>query len=200
MAKIISLDNLRDLMMGNEGAGVLICMEPEEVLSQKTADGKAQELWVFDPATCVIRRGDGKFFQVEYIDRGGWGQMAIHEEPNLPDGQLVGQVVVQMNAAGQVRVRRSKGLNGEILELSPSSQSKDEVLTDRGMLGGLLETNCQRIVGVVGAVLLSTEFPEEEAMWIDDFIIESKDSRSITALAKLGLLRSNAAERRTTTE
>jgi hypothetical protein len=165
------------------GENVRICLEPPDRLARAE---DPDSLWVFNPATGVSGRGDGKFFQVEYVDRGGWGQLAIREEPNAPQGRTVGQVVVQVNAKNQVRFRRTKGLNGEVLELHPSSLSKGE-LVEHGAGVGLIETNPQRIIGTVQALLVYGEFPDEEAMWVTDFIEQSTDGRSLAALLALGV-------------
>jgi hypothetical protein len=181
------------------GRPVLFCLEPDEVRLAKIKAGKEAELWCFDPATGRIRRGDGKFFDVRMVNRGGWFQPVIHEEPNVPapeDGspRVVSHVVIEMNRYGapRVRVRRIQGLNGEVLELKPSSISKGE-LADKGKLVGnfydsnFFESNPQHIEGVIEVYLVNADFPDAEGMTPDEFRRQSTDGRSLAALAKAGL-------------
>ncbi|MFA5128373.1 MAG: hypothetical protein WC445_00195 [Patescibacteria group bacterium] len=181
------------------GENVVVCLEPDAVREKKVTENKAAELWIFDPATGWSCRGDGKFHDARYVDRGGWGQIALYEEPNVPqpeDGspRVVGHVVIEMNRYGapRVRVRRTKGLNGEVLELKPSSISKGE-LADKGKLVGtfydsnFVESNPQRIMGMIAIYLVNADFPDEEGMTPDEFRRQSTDGRSLSALAKAGL-------------
>ena len=174
------------------GRKVLFCLEPDEVRKKKIAEGKEGELWCFDPATGRISRGDGKYCDARYVDRGGWGQVALYEEPDVPqpaDGgpRIVGHVIVEKNQHGLVRVRRAKSLNGEVLELQPSSISKGE-LAKKGLIPlDFIESNPQRIKGVIAVYLVDTGFPDSEGMTPDDFRGESTDCRSLAALAKAGL-------------
>ncbi|MBI5071339.1 hypothetical protein HZB93_00350 [Candidatus Falkowbacteria bacterium] len=167
MPEIITLEEAQRRL----GENVVVCLEPDDVRGAKIGGGKAAELWCFDPATGRSGRGDGKFHDARYVDRGGWGQIALYEEPNVPppeDGspRVVGHVVIEMNRYGapRVRVRRTKGLNGEVLELRPSSISKGE-LADKGKLVGnfydsnFFESNPQRIAGVIAVYLRERRLP-----------------------------------------
>jgi hypothetical protein len=136
------------------GENVIISLEPKNDKPQ----------WHFDPKDGVIRRLDGKFCEGRVVDRGPFSQLAIIEEPNKPEGtNLIGQVVVEFDHEnGLVKTRRNKGLNGEVLELKPSSLSKGEI-TEKGKKCGLFEANPQRIGGgYVEVVLIETELPIEE--------------------------------------
>lgn len=191
MKEIITLEEARRRL----GENVVVCLEPDDVRGAKIGGGKNDELWCFDPATGRSGRGDGKFCDARYVDRGGWGQIALYEEPNVPapeDGspRVVGHVVIEVNnfAAPRVHVRHAKGLNGEILELKPSSISKGE-LAEKGTkpVGTFVESNPQRIVGVMEVYVAVVDFPDAEGMIPDDFRKQSTEGRSLSALAKAGL-------------
>ncbi|MFH2136362.1 MAG: hypothetical protein ABII19_01860 [Patescibacteria group bacterium] len=172
--------------------GASIYLEPEAIVKKKLTEGKGTELWIYFPDLGRIARGDGKFFDILTVDRGGWFQPVIHEERHVPtpeDGspRVVGHVIVETNGRGFVRVRRAKGLNGEILELKPSSLSKGE-LAEKGLLPhGYFESNPQRIEGMIAAYLALVDFPDEEGMTPSEFRRQSTDGRSLAALAKVGL-------------
>lgn len=183
------------------GRPVLFCLEPEEIRRKKIAEGKEAELWCFDPATGRISRGDGKFHDARVVSRGDYNQLALHEEPNVPQPEsgsgfselplyrVVGHVVIELTSyrPPRVRVRKAKGLNGEILELAPSSVSKG-VLAEKGMQPvGYIESNPQRIEGMIAVYLVHADFPDEEGMTPDEFRKQSRDARSLAALAKAGL-------------
>lgn len=188
MAEIITLEEARRRL----GENVVVCLEPDEVRGAKIGGGKSGELWCFDPATGRSGRGDGKFHDARYVDRGGWGQIALYEEPNVPvpeDGspRVVGHVVIEQSPGGLVRVRKAKGLNGEILELKPSSISKGE-LAEKGMKPvGYIESNPQRIEGMIAVYVVVAYFPNAEGMMPGEFRKQSTDGRSLSALAKAGL-------------
>jgi hypothetical protein len=174
MARQLSLSNLQELL----GDDVVVALEPS---------GQ----WVFDPKTGESGRADGKFFAVRPVDRGGYYQLALVEEPSVhkpkdDSPRVVGQVVVEVNSNWRVRVRTAKGLNGPVVELAPSSMSKGE-LRD-GRFGPVFEANPQRIDGFIEPVLVEVDFPNEEGMSPWEFVEKSTDGRSITALAKLDLL------------
>lgn len=159
--------------------------------------GKEAELWGFSLATGWIQRGDGKFHAAGVVAHpGGWNLAAIVEEPNVipPSDRphIVGHIIVEMKARGHfrvyVRVRKAKGLNGEILELKPSSLSKGELDASGREPDAIFEANPQRLQGMIAVYRHDVEFPDEESMTPAEFVAQSTDSRSITALAKLGLL------------
>lgn len=182
------------------GSDVTICLEPNNILQAKTkkddeGNDKSSELWVFDPATGRSGRGDGKFFDCRYFDRGGWGQLGIYEEPGIElaeDTRVVGHVVVQtMIRDGQrlIRVRKAKGLRREIFEFKPSSYSKNELCSKENCRpSSVSEANPQRIDGDMLHFLLEEEFPVEEGMSVAEFVAKTTDGRSLNALAKVGLL------------
>jgi hypothetical protein len=189
---VVSLSDAKGVL----GPGVVICLEPDEVRDAKYKAGKMSELWCFDPATGRISRGDGKFCDARYVDRGGWGQIVLYEEPNVPQPadptmpRIVGHVVIETTrkyGALLVRVRKATGLNGGILELKPSSISKGE-LAERSLEPvGYFEANPQRIMGMIAVYLVETDFPEEEGRTVLQFFKHSTDGRSLAALAKAGL-------------
>ena len=182
------------------GRPVKFCLEPDEIREKKIAEGKGAELWCFDPATGRITRGDGKFCDARVVSRGNYNQLALHEEPNVPQPEvgsgfselpyfrIVGHVIVAMNNRGLVRVRRADGLNGKLLELLPSSISKDQ-LAEKGMQPiGYIESNPQRIEEMIAVYFMrDVDFPAEEGMDPDEFRKQSTDCRSLAALAKAGL-------------
>ncbi len=178
------------------GRPVKFCLESDEIRKKKIAEGKEAELWCFDPATGRSCRGDGKFCDARYVDRGGWGQIALYEEPNVPQSadptmpRIVGHVVIETTrkyGALLVRVRKATGLNGGILELKPSSISKGE-LAEKGLKPvGFIETNPQRIEGIIAVYVVEMDFPEAEGMTVIQFGRHSTDGRSLAALAKAGL-------------
>jgi len=173
--EIISLKQATEMLKGK-----VISLEPKNDKPQ----------WVFDPEDGATKRLDGRFFEGRIVDRGAFNQLAIIEEPNKPEGtSLIGQVVVEFDPEnGLVKTRKSKGLNGEILELKPSSLSKGEI-SEKGQKCGNIETNPQRIGGgYIEIVLMNTNIPSAEGMTPLEFIAQSTDARSISALAKAGLL------------
>ena len=175
------------------GAHTQILLEPKEVSGAKIGAGKNHELWVFDPENGTIRRGDNKFHACGLVlHPGGWHAAAIIEEPSiLPPEQgprIIGHVIVDVNPRGYVRVRTNKGLNGDILELKPSSISKGEIESSRRTPDALFEANPQRISGTIAVFRNDVEFPDKEGMNPSEFVFRSTDARSITAIAKLGLL------------
>ena len=192
MKEIITLEEARRRL----GEGVVICLEPDAILERKVAEDKAAELWCFDPVTGRSGRGDGKFHDARYVERGGWGQIALYEEPNVPQPadptmpRVVGHVVIETTrkyGALLVRVRKATGLNGGMLELKPSSISKGE-LAEKGLKPvGDIESNPQRIVGMIAVYVMETDFPEEEGRTVIQFGRHSTDGRSLAALAKAGL-------------
>ena len=191
-ARFVSLGAVRDWLDDR-----VVVLESEEAVAKKLAAGKEAELWCFDAGKGgVIRRGDGKFHEIGVLHHpGGWGVAGVNEEPNIteldPEGRrIVGHVIVEKNAAGEVRVRKNKGLSGEILELQPSSITKGE-LADAGEVPvGYMEANPQRIKGFIAVYVRTMEFAEgTTVMSPAEFAAQSTDGRSITALAKAGLLK-----------
>lgn len=174
--------------------GDQLLLEPPESADPKIQAGKSLELWVYDPQISVIRRGDNKFHHAGVVRHpGGWYTCAIIEEPNInapEDGgpRIVGHVIVDVNPRGFIRSRTNKGLNGDILELKPSSVSKGELDQSGRKPDALFEANPQRIDGTIAVFRNDIEFPDEEGIRPSEFVACSTDGRSITALAKLGLL------------
>lgn len=187
MAECITLEEAQRRL-----GGASIYLESEAVVKKKLAEGKGTELWIYVPDLGRIARGDGKFFDIRMVDRGGWFQPVIHEESTVSapeDGspRVIGHVIIERNPNGYVRTRRAKGLNGEVLELKPSSVSKDQ-LADKGMKPvGLAESNPQRIRGVMEIYLVNMDFPDAEGMTPAEFRKQSTDGRSLSALDKAGL-------------
>lgn len=175
------------------GSDTYILLETEEVAQGKIAAGKAHELWVFDQIAGVIRRGDNKFHACGVVPHpGGWYVAAVIEEPSVVQPEygprIVGQVIVDVNQHGFVRSRIAKGLNGEILELRPSSISKGELESSGRKPDAVYEANPQRIKGTIAVFRNDVDFPDEEGVTPSEFVSRSTDARSITAIAKLGLL------------
>jgi len=146
--------------------------------------------WGFDSVTGVIRRLDGRFHQgVVKKHPGGWHLLVLDEEPGLAPGKPVGQVVVVYDkSSGNVLARRAMGLNGEVLELCPSSVSKGETVAERS--GPLIQFNPQRIEGEVEVVMAEDSRGNQKGVWMPahQFVKMSPDGRSLAALAKSGLL------------
>lgn len=189
--RIISLAKARELL----GNNVVICLEPPETMEQKIEDGKGDQLWTLDPETGVSGRGDKKFFQVRLIDRGGFNQPVIYEEPSVEksgDKRVVGQIIIE-TWDDQIVVRKAKGVSGDILELKPSSISKGELVKNGIKPIGFIEANPQRIVGTIEVYKIKldeepTLKPGEELMYPSDFTEKSSDARSLAALAVAGII------------
>jgi hypothetical protein len=156
--------------------------------------------WGFNFETGAIGRDDGKYFEMRVVQHpGGWPIAAVYEEPGTPqpdDGspRIVGQVIIDVDAQGRVGARKAKGLNGETLELKPSSVSKGELAKsdpDPDRKPVVFETNPQRIVGFVGYFVNRVEAHPEGTivLTLDEFVAQSTDGRSLAALAKAGLLK-----------
>lgn len=191
--EVISLEEARKRL----GADVVICLEPESIFLAKTKkaeDGtdKSAELWVFNPATGWSGRGDGKFFDCRYRDRGGWGQMVVHQEPGITpdsDGERIVAHVTIEKMGDLIRVRKNKDVDGRtILELKPSSYSKNELCDSGCKPMGTSSADPQRISGDILHFVKETEFPPEEGMTVAEFVAKSTDGRAFNALAKAGLL------------
>lgn len=188
--KIISLEEAQKLL-GN----VVICLEPEKTMQDKITAGKEKELWIFSPVTGVSGRGDKKFFEVRLIAREGFNQLVIWEEPGIEkpdDKRIVGQVIIEV-WDNQIIARKAKGVNGEILELKPSSISKGELAKNGVKPIGYIEANPQRIVGTIEVYMVKlseepTLKPGEELMYPTHFANKSTDARSLAALVAAGIL------------
>lgn len=184
MSTFITLEDARQKL----GEDTFIVLEPAEAVEAKRAADKETELWGFDLATGQIRRGDGKFHAAGVVRHpGGWNLCAIIEEPDNPDAEVIGHVIVDVNPRGLVRVRTNKGLSGEILELKPSSLSKGELDASGRDPDGLFEANPQRLKGKIGVFRNNVDFPDEEGLAPAEFAKRSTDGRSLSALAVLGL-------------
>lgn len=191
MPRIISLQEAQQLL----GADVVVCLEPDDIREAKQGTDKETELWVWDPLTGRTRRGDNKFFDVRYVHRDTYGHPAIYQEPLLadpPEGEcrVHGHVIVDTNAAGLVRVRKAQGLNGEIFELKPSSVSKGELAAAGEQPVGYFEADPQLVGGGYIAVYhrQNVDFQNTDGMAPRAFAEQSTDGRSVSALAKCGLL------------
>jgi len=193
----ISLEEARKRL----GDDVVICLEPEGVPDiedegrpeRKSLADKLPGLWVFDPRTGRIQRGDGKFHAAGVVKHpGGWNLAAVIEEPSVEPPEegphVVGHVIVEVNPRGFVRRRLGKGLSGAIHELMPSSISKGEGAGEEEEPVGYFEANCQRICGSIAVYLREVDFPDDEGMTPERFRKCSEDGRSLSALAVAGLL------------
>jgi len=201
MQEIISLKEAQKRLDRGKGP-VMICLEPDEILEKKTTPDetekdKSAELWVFNSATGESGRIDDRFFKICYVDRGGWGQLGVYEEPHVlvdeyygfPLYRIVGHVIIDVAPDGRVQSRKAKGLEGEILELKPSSVSKGELVEKEMTPAGYFLANPQRIMGYIAVYLNPVPAAEGEGWMLPrDFVAASTDGRSITALTKAGLL------------
>jgi hypothetical protein len=194
---VVSLKDAANALRQVFGGDVTVCLEPEEVRGAKTAAGKEPELWVFDPLTGQIRRGDGKFYAAVVVRHfGGYCALAIVEEPNVPvpaDGspRVIGHVIVDVNPRGFVRVRDAKCLIGPIRELKPSSISKGELAPESAKPIGYFQANPQRLGGHIAVYQNDVEFPDAEGETPEQYRISTRqngDGRALSALALLGLL------------
>ena len=189
---------LRELLAREYGADsvVRVCLEPNAVMEGKVSEGAENSLWIFDPATMSLGRGDGRFLRADYVMRDeGFGQVRIYEEPNVDapsDGspRVVGTVYLLVNSRGYVKVRDNKGLNGPILEANPTSVSKGEILPTGARVTRRMyvEMNPQRLDGVVEIVVVYHDFPDEEGMSGRQAINVTTDARLICAVAASGTL------------
>lgn len=183
----ISLEEAQDRL----GKDVVIDLEPADAVATKVAAGKGDELWVFDLGSGWISRVDHKFHAAAVVRHpGGWNVAAIIEELNVPlpvsGPRIVGHVIVEMNPRGLVHVRRAKGLNGEVLELKPSSVSKGELDASGSAPNAIIEANPQRLDGSIAVYInQDVEFPDAEGMHPGQFLKESTDGRSLAAVGKL---------------
>ena len=189
--KIISLEEAQKLL-GN----VVICLEPEKTMQEKIAKGKENELWRFNPATGISGRGDQRFFDIRIGDRGGYNQLFMYEEPLVKpvpgQDRIIGQIIIEM-LDGKVVARTAKGINGEVLELKPSSISKGELIKNGVQPVAYIETNPQRADGTVEVYLVNLKEqpqlkPNETMMTPAEFAKNSRDARSLAALTVAGLI------------
>lgn len=186
---LISLQQARTALEAAYGPDIQVCLEPDDIMAKKVEQKKEAELWCFDFSTGYVGRDDQKFYQGRMVKHpGGWYVYALHEEPTLPQGEgprLIGHMVVTVNGAGLLKVRKAKGLDEEVLEFQPSSVSKNEHGQVADQLQGAFYANCQRIQGAIGVYLRTEEFPIEQGMTPQDFRAQSTDGRSLSALAIL---------------
>lgn len=172
------------------GKNVVVCLEPKEKMREKLLARKGQELWIFDPKTGIEGRSDKKFFEIRLEDRGGYNQLVLHEEPlviKVPgEMRIIGQVIIEM-IDGQIIARTTKGINGNIWELKPSSVSKGELIKNGVQPIGYIETNPQRTDGTVEVYIVNLKEqpqlkPNETMMTPVEFSKRSTDARSLAAL------------------
>lgn len=151
--RMISLTRAQELL----GKNTVICVEPDGMMARKISDDKASELWGFNVYNAISGRGDRKYFDVRPIDRGGWYQLAIYEEPEIEaeedEIRIVGQIIIEY-CRGIIVVREADGLNGPIFELKASSISKDQLAPEDSEPVAYFETNPQRIMGLVAVHLV----------------------------------------------
>lgn len=189
--RIISLTKAQELLDGN----TVICIEPDEMMKTKISDGKVSELWGFNVGTGISGRGDQRFFDVRLIDRGGWYQLVIYEEPGVEvkenEIRVVGHIIIEY-CRGIIVVREANGVNGPIFELKPSSVSKDKLAPESAKPVAFIEANPQRIMGLMAVYLIELpNLPEisdgEIYMAWEEFCKTSnnrkQDGRSLAALA-----------------
>lgn len=179
------------------GDDVRICLEPEDRMHKALASddpAKAAALWFFDPERGMIRREDQEYFQVEMRDRGGYFQPAVNQEPGIPEPEtgerITAYVRVMVNYRGFVRTRIIPSLVGQMLEVNPTSKSKDEPLPEgaRRVRTAYIHADPQRIIDGIEADLIMHDFPDEEGMRMDMFVSMTQDCRSLGALAALRIL------------
>jgi len=185
-----------DVVRQELGADTFVVLEPADVWQKKLAEGKQDQVWGFDLTTGNIRRGDGELHEAGMFQHpaGHW-MAAVNEQPKVVEldeehRRIVGHVIIEKNAIGQVRIRQNQGLNGPILELQPSSITKGELADAKEKPVGYMEANPQRIRGFIAVYVRTMEFAEGTiVMTPAEFVAQSTDGRSITALVKAGLLK-----------
>ena len=180
--RMITLEEARAVLESEFGEGVKIALEP--IISEKE-----DQLWRFDPLTGKIGRDDSKLYEVEVVFREdkGFYQLRMKEEPGTDD-PIIGHVGVEI-FRDMVVVRENSGFNEDFLELKPSSLSKGEKLAPSSRCITNVEANPQRIKGLIKCcVKVLDEKPElapgEFLMPIKEFMEETTDGRSISALVK----------------
>lgn len=177
------------------GKNTVICREPDKMMTRKISEGTTEELWCFNVYSNISGRGDQKYFDVRIIDRGGWFQLAIWEEPKIraENGEMrvVGDLIVE-SYEGIIVVRETEGLNGPIYELKASSMSKGELAPDDKDADAFIQSNPQRIMGTMAIYFIElNEMPikseNEIFMSWERFCSKSKeggqgqDGRSLAA-------------------
>ncbi len=112
---VISLEEAQRLL----GDDVTICLESQEALDLRTANGTTEQLWQFDPSNGRIQRGDSRFHAAGMVQHpGGWLLCALIEEPNTTPPEegphVIGHVIIEYARPSKdslvVRVRKAKGL------------------------------------------------------------------------------------------
>jgi len=206
LAQVVSLLQLNQKMLrdaaeaeGRDPAAydgdVLICLEPADVLKQKQAEGKGQELWVLDPAIAVIARGDGKFYEVIMTnDAGGYFHPVIREEPQtVKKPKVIGYIFIELRADNRVRFETKPALGGSVIQFPLGSVSN--LKTPQPRAGeepvGYVAANPQRITrdGLIAVyVRRNAQFADSEAMTVAEFRDKSDDGRSLSALGKAGIV------------
>lgn len=191
--RFVSSDALR-LALGEDA---FVVLESEDAWKKKVAEGKTDQAWGFSLATGSIRRADDKFHELVVGKHSlGYPIAIINEEPAMAEPEdgsprVVGQIIIERNAEGKIRVRNGDGLSGKVLELMSSSVSKGE-LTDSGAeFKGLVQANAQRIKGHMAVYVRAVELFAADALVMTpaEFVEQSTDGRGLAALAKAGLLK-----------
>ncbi len=156
--RMINLAKAQELL----GKNTIICYEPDSVILANIASEKYSELWGYNVATAISGRGDKKYFDVRLIDRGGYYQLVIYEEPGIEtvigEIRVVGEIIIEISE-GIIVARKAKGLNGPIYELKPSSISKGELAPENQKPIAFIESNPQRIMGLVAVYVVEREEP-----------------------------------------
>lgn len=193
MTQIISRAMAQGALEATFGAGVRVCLEPEDSMMAKLGTAKEPELWCWDPSSGDVGRGDGKFYVGRVVKHfGGWYLYAVYQEPKVPvpdEGpRVVGHVIVVTNAAGLLKVKKGKGIEGPILELGASSISKGDI--DKSGEEPVVQyiADPQRIMGSIAVYHHVEEFPAEEGMVVRNYVLQTNDGRSLAAIAKLHVL------------
>ena len=193
--RYITLEDANKILRASFGDDVRIVLEPDDVRTARANVGQEDQLWCFDPTTGRIARADGRFCAAGILPHPrGYGQLVIIEEPSIPptaDGgpRIVGQISVRVNPRGLIKAQTVSGIDGEVLQVNQTSLSGAEPVDPENVsqTGRLLTHNPQRISGSVEVVLVLEDFPDSEGMTPEEFRSQSGDSRSLAALAVLGL-------------
>lgn len=193
MARIITLAEAQAEL----GQDTVIVLEGDEDWEKKVKGGKEDQAWVFDLAQGAICRGDRKFYEfIVGTHPGGYPAAFVREEPGIPapaDGgkRVVGHVIVDVDSAGNIAVRRGKGLNGETLEVKSSSVSKGELDASGQQPVGYVEFNPMRLDGFAAVYVNRVDAfaAGVESMSPRELAEQSTDGRLLSALAKAGLFK-----------
>lgn len=143
--------------------------------------------------TIRIGRKDGQFYDLRFVDMGGYKCPIVYEEPRITPGEdglrLVGKISVVFRDDGHVLVRSTTdtGRANDLELVGTSSTSKAEVVP--GAKQARLKTNIKRIGGDVEVLterVDATLEPPKNARWmqLSEFLNQSHDARGLAAIAK----------------